>query len=77
MTEQQRIGQRIRAIRKAQGLSAVVLAELAGMTQQQISEIENAKYAVRIDTLERIATALKCRVDFIDERPHVAKGVLA
>jgi len=77
MTEQQRIGQRIREIRKAQGISAVMLAEMTGLEQSYISNIENAKYAVRIDTLERIATALKCRVDFIDERPHVEKGALA
>ena len=52
------IGQ-IRATREARGLSQQKLADLTGMKQSRISDIENATYDnISIGTLKRIAKSL-------------------
>lgn len=49
-------------IRKEKGVSQIELAKLAGMTQRDISMLENGRVP-NIYTLKRIATALDCPVD--------------
>jgi transcriptional regulator with XRE-family HTH domain len=57
-----RIGQAIAAIRKEKGLSVRQLAELSGVTFQNINKIELGKYSVGIDVLTKITDALDCEV---------------
>lgn len=60
-----RIGIRIAELRRERGLTQDVLAELTGIRRPHISRIEMGKYSVGLDTLEAIAKALGCRVDFV------------
>ena len=60
-----RIGERIRQLRKQQGVSQVELAEKAGLSQPHIVRIEQGRYSVGLDTLQAIAKALGCTVDII------------
>lgn len=60
-----RIGERIRQLRKQQGVSQVELSEKAGLIQPHIVRIEQGRYSVGLDTLQAIAKALGCTVDII------------
>lgn len=62
-----RIGQAIAAIRKEKGLSVRQLAELSGVTFQNINKIELGKYSVGIDVLTKITDALNCEVTIINK----------
>lgn len=62
----QRIGQRIAALRKLQGLTQAQLAEKAGIQRTHVIRIEGGKYAVTIDVLQAIAEALGLTLDLID-----------
>lgn len=54
----------IRKLRKQQGLTQEKLAEMSGIDQDYISEIERGKKNPSIKTLDSIITALKIK-------PHV------
>ena len=54
---QQRVGARIRELRQAAGITAVVLAGQAGLSQGQLSKIENGKATLSVKTLARL-----CRI---------------
>jgi transcriptional regulator with XRE-family HTH domain len=58
MTTEQRIGGRIRKLREEMGLTSVELAERVGITQAQVSRLENGKQGFRSKTLEQIAKSL-------------------
>jgi transcriptional regulator with XRE-family HTH domain len=60
-----RIGQKVAALRKKKGLTQVQLAKLANMDHVSISNIERGKGGCSIDSLEKIAKVLNCRVDLI------------
>lgn len=62
MGHRERIGRQIATIRKEKGLSVRQLAELSGVTFQNINKIELGKYSVGIDVLTKIADALDCEV---------------
>lgn len=53
------IGDRIREVRTAAKLSQQRLAELAGMERQAVNKIELGHQAAYIDSLIRLAAALK------------------
>jgi transcriptional regulator with XRE-family HTH domain len=57
------VGQRIRNIRKSQGLTQEDLGEKVQQPQSYIGSIERGEKNISLDTLERIATALKVRVE--------------
>lgn len=57
-----RIGQSLATIRKEKGLSVRQLAELSGVTYQNINKIELGRYSVGIDVLTKITDALDCEV---------------
>jgi transcriptional regulator with XRE-family HTH domain len=63
--ERNRIGKRIADIRREKGITQSQLAELSGMRQSHIARIEAGYYSVGFDTLQAIARALGCQVDFI------------
>ena len=62
----QRIGQRIAALRKLAGLSQEQLSDLAGLQRTHVSRIEAGKYDATAFTVQRIAEALGMTVDIVD-----------
>ena len=65
----QRIGQRITALRKQEGISQQELADRAGLTRQHIGRIENGELPnVTNVTIQQIAEALSMTVDIIDPK---------
>ncbi|OKP98720.1 helix-turn-helix domain-containing protein [Paenibacillus sp. P46E] len=54
-----RIGNRVRIIRKIKGLTQQQLAELSGLDDAYIGAVERGERNFSIDTLEKIVTALK------------------
>lgn len=52
------VGERIRAIRKARGLTQQQLAELSGLDDAYIGSLERGERNFSIDTLEKIINAL-------------------
>jgi transcriptional regulator with XRE-family HTH domain len=65
MDERIRIGQRIAALRKEQGLTQEQLGEMCGIRGNHITRIEKGRYSVGLDTLAAIAKALDKRIDFV------------
>ena len=63
----QRMGQRITALRKLEGISQQELADRAGLTRQHIGRIEmGEQVSVAYVTIQQIAEALGITVDIID-----------
>lgn len=56
------IGDKIKQIRKQAGLTQKELAEQLGTTQQNLAQYENGKRRPKIETIEKIADALKIPV---------------
>jgi transcriptional regulator with XRE-family HTH domain len=62
------LGERIRLLRKSAHLSQEKLAEKADLHPNYIGEIERGEKAVSIDTLLKLAAALRVRVrDLVDD----------
>ena len=51
---------RIKELRKAQGLTLQELAEKVGTSNQQISQLETGRRRLNVDWLERLSGALGC-----------------
>lgn len=66
------IGQRIRKIRKARGLSQEKLAEKVGISTTHMSHIETANTKMSLPTFTKLAIALEVRTDelLFDDRPE-------
>lgn len=66
------IGQRIRKIRRARGLSQEKLAEKVGISTTHMSHIETANTKMSLSTFAEIATVLEVRTDELlyDNRPE-------
>ena len=63
----QRMGQRITALRKLDGISQQELADRAGLTRQHIGRIEKGELvSVAYVTIQQIAEALGMTVDITD-----------
>ena len=58
-TLKEKLGARIRELRKSLGLSQEQLAELIDMDKPNLSNIERGKRFMTAETLEKIANALK------------------
>lgn len=67
MNNREYIGERVAEKRQAKGLSIRQLAELCGVTAQNITKIEHGKYNVSIDILGKICNALDCRIDLMED----------
>lgn len=59
------IGQRIRKIRKARGLSQEQLAEIVGISTTHMSHIETANTKLSLSVFVDIAEALEVRTDML------------
>ena len=63
----QRMGHRITALRKLDGISQQELADRAGLTRQHIGRIEKGELvSVSFVTIQAIAEALGMTVDIVD-----------
>ena len=60
-----RIGQKISALRREQGLTQQELANRTGLTRTHLSRIENGLYGASIDMLQLIAEALGKKIDMV------------
>lgn len=58
-----RVGALIAKARKRKGLTIRELADICGVSYQNITKIENGRYNVSIDILNKICSALDCRID--------------
>jgi transcriptional regulator with XRE-family HTH domain len=56
------LGEAVRTRRKKARLSQEQLAEKADLTRNYIGDIERAEKKITLETLAKIAKALKCRV---------------
>lgn len=65
MNERERIGALLAKKRNEAGLSVRALADLSGISYQNITKIENGKYNVSIDILSKIAGALNCQIEIV------------
>ena len=65
----QRMGQRITALRKMEGISQQELADRAGLTRQHIGKIEKGELVnVANVTIQQVAEAMGMTVDIIDPK---------
>ena len=70
-----KIGQRIRKIRKAHGLSQEELAEKVNISTTHMSHIETGNTKLSLQVLVDIATALEVRTDdLLYDNPTVVTG---
>lgn len=60
-----KVSQNIKMMRILKDFSQKQLAEMLGMTQQQLSQYENDDRVPRKETLEKIADALECPVELL------------
>ena len=68
------MGRRIRAFRQDAGLSQEALAELVGVSFQQVQKYESGHTTLNILKLQQVADSLKVQVsDFFDKTP--SKGI--
>ena len=65
--ERQRIGDRIRELRKKKGIDAKDLASRIGIDASNLSRIEQGRYSVGLDILSKIASALGAKVDIVED----------
>jgi len=56
------LGRAIRARREKAGLSQEKLAEKADLTLNYIGQVERAEKRITLETLARVAKALRCRI---------------
>ena len=57
-----KIGKRVAEIRKGKGITIRQLAEISGISNPDISDIENGKHSVGIDRLNKICKALDVKI---------------
>ncbi|TGU71182.1 XRE family transcriptional regulator [Geomonas terrae] len=71
------IGEKIRVLRKHAGMSQERLAEMVGVSFQQIQKYENGSTMLNTDKLQRVASALKVSAsaffeEYTFERPPLS-----
>lgn len=62
MNYREQIGQRIAQLRKERGLTQEQLSELTGLDRTNIAKIENGKYNVSIDILNKVCVSLGAKI---------------
>ena len=71
------VGQKIRQIRKSRHLTQADLASRIGVTQSDLSRMENGEYKVGLDTLFRILQVFELSMSNFFEEPSAETGALA
>ena len=73
---QRRVGARVRELRQSAGITAVVLAGQAGLSQGQLSKIENGKATLSVKTLARLCRIFDRPVGYLFQSLHEMPRVL-
>ncbi len=68
------VGQKIRQIRKSRHLTQAELASRIGVTQSDLSRMENGEYKVGLDTLFRILQVFELSMSNFFEEPSPEAG---
>lgn len=68
------VGQKIRQIRKSRHLTQAELASRIGVTQSDLSRMENGEYKVGLDTLFRILQVFELSMSHFFEEPSPEAG---
>ncbi len=68
------VGQKIRQIRKSRHLTQAELASRIGVTQSDLSRMENGEYKVGLDTLFRILQVFELSMSHFFEEPPAEAG---
>ncbi len=68
--ERERIGNRIKELRKEQGIDAKELANRIGIDPGNLSRIEQGRFSVGIDILNKIAGVMNMKLDFVPKERH-------
>lgn len=63
--ERVRLGNRIKELRKEQGMDAKSLAQKIGIDAGNLCRIEQGRFSVGFDTLNKIASVLNMTIDFV------------
>lgn len=66
--ERGRIGARIKELRKERGMDAKELAQKIGIDAANLSRIEQGRFSVGIDILNKIAGVLNMSLDFVPKK---------
>lgn len=66
-TARERIGHLMRAAREEAGLTVRELADKAGISHSHIVRIENGRYNVTVDTLDKLGKVLGFRLGFVKD----------
>ena len=66
--ERIRIGNRIKELRKEQGMDAKELAQKIGIDAGNLCRIEQGRFSVGLDTLNKIAGVLGMSIDFVPQK---------
>ena len=69
MSDRERIGQQMAALRNEKGYTVRKLAEYSGVSYQNITKIESGKYNVSIDILAKVARVLDAELSIIKLNP--------
>lgn len=64
--QRERIGARIRELRKDKNIEAKTLAQMANIDAANLSRIEQGRYSVGLDVLSKIAFALGAKIELVD-----------
>ena len=65
LNDRRQIGNRLFAIRKRNGMTQAEIAELAGLSNRTYADIERGTVNMRVDTMQRICSALHITPDEI------------
>ena len=65
-SERERIGQRITEIRSAKNMTIQELSEASGIKPANLIRIEAGRYATTLDILNKIAQALKSKIEIVE-----------
>ena len=72
--ERERIGIRIKELRKERGMEAKELAQKIGIDPGNLSRIEQGRFSVGFDILNKIANVMNMQVDFINKKRNEENG---
>lgn len=69
MRSRQRIGRSLRSARRQAGLTQAETAELAGVSRESVSLLENGHRSMRIETLNAVLDVLGYNIAFLPRSP--------
>ena len=68
MTEREKIGQQVAALRNKRGLTTRQLADMCGISYTNVGKIERGAYNVSVDILGRVCEALGAGIQIVEKK---------